>query len=376
MRTLKNMLLICGAAAIASACSNESEEARIANAQRIQSLEAQLAQTRTQQQQYVAQYNALNQENVRLRTQLQRAPSTPPPGNSAGSLLPPNAKPGECYARVLIPARYESQSQRVVVQPESTRVETSPARFENMTQRLLVRDASERVEVVPATYRTVTERVLVQPAQEILEPVPPTYRSVSERILVRPGYTTWKKGRGPIERIDAATGEIMCLVEVPPEYRTVTKRVIDRPASTRKVVRPAVYRNVTRQVVDRPATTRRVAVPAEYQTVTVRKMVQPPASRNIAIPARYETVTRNVKVSDERLEWRSILCETNTTPGLISRLQRALRAAGHDPGPIDGRYGARTKAAVDRYQRAQGLPTGGVTMDTLRRLGVDPGGRA
>ncbi|MBT6314597.1 MAG: peptidoglycan-binding protein [Alphaproteobacteria bacterium] len=369
---------VSGLALLAAACSSSSKEAEEANNLRIQNLESQLTDSRTQQQQYYSQFNAINQENARLKNQLTAMRRTPPPparpvaaGPQTGAAnLPPNARPGECYARVLIPAKYQAATERLLVEPESQRLETIPARYESGTERVLVREASERVEVIPAAYRTVTERVLVQPAQEVLTPVPATYRTVTERILVKQGYTTWKKGRGPIERLDQATGEIMCLVEVPPEYRTISKRVLDRPATTTRSVQPAVYKTVTRQVVDRPAATRRVAIPAQYDTVRVRKMVQPPASRAIAIPARYENITKRVKVSEERLEWRSILCETNTTTDIVSQIQRALRAAGHNPGRIDGVYGRQTKDAVARYQRSKGLPTGGLTMDTLRRLGV------
>ncbi len=381
MRIALRTLAVAALALLAGACSTMTEEQIAVNQLRIETLEQQLAQSQLQQQQYSAQYNAVSTENARLRSQmatLQRAPTPPPatpsgPYAGANGLLPPNAKPGECYARLLIPAQYETRQERILIEPEGERIETIPARYETVTERVEVREASERLEVVPAAYRTVTERVMVEPEQEILEPIPATYRTVTERILVRDGYTTWKKGRGPIERLDAATGEIMCLVEVPPEYRTVTKRVTDQPAGARKVVKPAVYRTVTRQVVERPAATRRVAIPPKYENVTLRKMVEPPANRRIVTPARYETVTRREKTADERLEWRSILCETNTTPGVIANLQRALLQAGFNPGPIDGRYGRATRGAVERYQRSKGLPLGGITMDTLRQLGVQPG---
>ena len=80
-------------------------------------------------------------------------------------------------------------------------------------------------------------------------PTPPVYENVTERILVKPAYTTWKKGRGPIEKINQATGEIMCLVEVPAEYRTVTKRVLKTPAGTKKVTIPAVYKTVKKRIM-------------------------------------------------------------------------------------------------------------------------------
>ena len=109
---------------------------------------------------------------------------------------------------------------------------------------------------------------------------------------------------------------------------------------------------------------------AQYETLTLKKMLSRASRRIIAIPARYENITKRVKVSEERLEWRTILCETNTNPGIISEIQRALRSAGFNPGRIDGVYGSSTKNAVARYQQSKGLPTGGITLDTLRRLGV------
>lgn len=36
----------------------------------------------------------------------------------------------------------------------------------------------------------------------------------------------------------------------------------------------------------------------------------------------------------------------------VKELQRWLKAAGHDPGPLDGKYGTRTTAAVRAFQQA------------------------
>ena len=45
---------------------------------------------------------------------------------------------------------------------------------------------------------------------------------------------------------------------------------------------------------------------------------------------------------------------------VVRSLQRRLAAAGNPPGPIDGRYGVLTDAAVRRFQRAHGLPLTGI----------------
>jgi len=50
-------------------------------------------------------------------------------------------------------------------------------------------------------------------------------------------------------------------------------------------------------------------------------------------------------------------------------VQKALKRAGFDPGPIDGKMGAMTKRALERFQRAKGLKvTGTATRATWRLL--------
>lgn len=53
------------------------------------------------------------------------------------------------------------------------------------------------------------------------------------------------------------------------------------------------------------------------------------------------------------------------------RVQQALGRAGYDPGPIDGRAGAKTKRAIREFQRDNNLPETGVadeaTWDLLKR---------
>lgn len=47
-------------------------------------------------------------------------------------------------------------------------------------------------------------------------------------------------------------------------------------------------------------------------------------------------------------------------PAVTAALQRALRSAGYDPGPIDGTYGQQTEDAVVAFQQANGLADDGV----------------
>ena len=240
------------------------------------------------------------------------------------TLIPPTAKPGECYARILVPERYQTIQDRVLTQQASEKIETIPAKYETVEQKVVVKEASRSFEEVPAEYGWVEEKVLVEAAR-----------------------SEWKKGRGIIEKVDNATGEIMCLVDIPAKYETVKRRIVTKPASVRVV-----------------------EIPAEYDTIKVTKMVSPPQEKRTPIPEEYGTVTRREKVADSCLEWRRVLCETNMSPELVTKVQQALSKAGYNPGPIDGTYGSQTSAAVASYQKVKGLAEGELTYETIESLGV------
>ncbi len=328
-------------------------------------LEAEQSEKRALQSSYDSLQNKLQTQSSTLdqrSAELEQA--------RKGQLFPPNAKAGECYARVFIPPQYKTTTKTVLRRPSTERIEVTEPRYELAEERVLVKEASKEIRVTPAVYDYVEERVLVSEASTKLVPVPAVYRNVDERVMVRPAYTTWKKGRGPIEKIDEATGEIMCLVDVPAEYKTVTKQVLVTPASTREIQIPATYKTVKKRVMVKPPQTETVEIPAEYRTVRVSKLVEPAKEMRSKVSEQYEQVTETVLASEGHMEWRSILCETNTTPDVVSRLQRALNGAGYNVGPVDGIVGPRTMSAVSSYQAANGLAEGRLTIETLRKLGV------
>lgn len=298
---------------------------------------------------------------------------------SGSELFPPNAQPGECYARILSPERYSSSDERVLVKEASERFEVIPAQYETVTERVLVKEASTELQLIPATYETVTEQVVVKPATSRLVEVPATYRTVSEQVLDKPATTVWKKGpatqfgSAALSQTTNSTGEVMCLVEEPAVYRTVQRQVIDTPASTREVSEPAVTKTVERRVVATPATTREVTIPAVYDTVEVTKLVSPADQRRIEIPAEYRTVTKRELVSPASMAWESVLCEVNATTANVRALQNALQAKGYNVGGVDGQLGPTTLKAVNSYAKSLSIPHGSnyVPMAVLEKLGLD-----
>ncbi|MEJ1464853.1 MAG: peptidoglycan-binding domain-containing protein [Candidatus Sedimenticola sp. (ex Thyasira tokunagai)] len=313
-------------------------------------------------------------ENQELRDNLAKsseqkasAPATATPvAAPLGDLLPPNAKSGECYARVWVPAAYRDLTKDVLVREESERVEIIPAEYSWAEETLLVKEASSRLETVPAVYGTETETIMVKEAsrnwnvslakgaapashellkaatdhgidmdaatpgmcfhehyiparfetdeQQVLvseasskvavseakyrmvekrvmvkeasfrmQEVPAVYKWEEEQVVDKPAHTIWKKGAGPIQRIDESTGEIMCLVEVPETYKTIRRKVLATPAATR-----------------------RIEIPAEYKIVKVRELVEDAIESSTEIPAKYKNVAVTKKVADAHFDWHEV----------------------------------------------------------------------
>jgi len=60
--------------------------------------------------------------------------------------------------------------------------------------------------------------------------------------------------------------------------------------------------------------------------------------------------------------------------GQVKAVQQALKDKGHDPGPIDGRMGPKTQAALKDFQKAQGLKeTGRLDTETIAKLEIKTG---
>lgn len=287
------------------------------------------------------------------------------------SNFPPNAKPGECYTRVVAPPPMRQVSERVLVKDESVQFVEIPAVLEEVEERVIVRSATQRQEVVPATYKEVEEKILVTPAYVKRIPVPARYETRTERVMVQPERSYWKKGTGPLAKIDHTTGEIMCYVTEPAVYEDVKRTVLVAPATVREEQVPAVYKTVKRTVIDKPASIKTIDVPAEYGVVKVTKVKNEARVERKVSPAEYRTVVKQVPAGESKLEWRRVLCETNTNAALIADMQTALNKKGFKAGEADGKLNPQTLQALEAFQVANNLATGGVTYESLNALGMD-----
>jgi len=190
----------------------------------------------------------------------------PRPAHSARRSGLPAAQPGQCFAKVKLPATYKTQSRRILIRKAT----------------------SKRVLVRAPQYRWINKKVLVRKQSYTSRTIPAQYKTVVNRVMVKPAYNTWRRGHGAITRIDNMTGEIMCRVKIPAVYKTIKKRVLVRPAKTLRTL-----------------------VPAVYKTVKQKQRISPALYKTVRTPARYKTQNYRVKTGGARYVWRAVLCKTN-----------------------------------------------------------------
>jgi len=359
---LRTLAMLAGAA-IAGGCSTMAAESSQMDSGSSSITTADLAASQQRINELESALAAKNQDLADAEARIASASDTSSMGADA-SLFPPNPKTGQCYARVLIPAKYKTVSEQVLKRDAAEKIEIIPARYETVNETVLVKEASTTLEVVPAVYGKVEERVLLKPASKKIAEVPAVYETVVEKVLDKPAHTAWKKGPAAVQAANVLsqsttdTGEIMCLIEVPATYRNVEKRVLVSPARTEEIEIPAEYTTVTKTVVNEPASTREVTIPAQYETVSVTKLVSPASENRISIPAEYQTVTKTTKSTDERMEWRQVMCEVNMTRDNVLALQKALADEGYYKAGLDGIIGNQTLSAARKYAIANNLPAG------------------
>lgn len=294
-------------------------------------------------------------------------------------LVPPNAKPGECFAIGYLPPKYRIEKVKVLVDEGGEKVIVKPPVYRTVEKRVMVKPETEEIVTVPPVYKTVREKVLVRPATEKVVVVKPAvYKWVTEKVMVEPPRTVWKRGEAFLSKAikkkwDPKTGDILCLVQIPAKYKYIRKRVMVEPPVTKKIVIPPEYRYVEKKVLVKPATTKVIKIPPVYKTIKVKELVEPAREERIEIPPKYAWVEKRVQVRKPQYLWVKVLCKTNMTPEMIKKLQVALKKEGYYDGPIDGIWGPKTQKAVVAYQKDHDLPItpGAVTLKMLKMLNLE-----
>ncbi len=122
----------------------------------------------------------------------------------------------------------------------------------------------------------------------------------------------------------------------------------------------------------------RYTAPAIVETVTKQVQIKPEivgtdpqTGKEIIIsPATYRTETEQKIVRARQDDWAEIICVKDQSVIFIQSLQRALAARGHYRGTITGLMDQRTKTALRKVQKSQGVNTSEVTLDLTESYGL------
>lgn len=117
----------------------------------------------------------------------------------------------------------------------------------------------------------------------------------------------------------------------------------------------------------------RTVSPAVIETVTDQVQVAP-AKMNpdgtIATLPEYKTEARQQIVTQRVDNWFETPCSEALTAEFNASLQRALAVRGFYLGTISGEMDAATRAAIQAFQRNDGLDSGVLSLATARKLGL------
>ncbi|MEM1215655.1 MAG: peptidoglycan-binding domain-containing protein [Bacteroidota bacterium] len=282
-----------------------------------------------------------------------------------------------CVRLTYVPAEYGPRT--IMTAGPRVREKAVDARFITVKKTVLVKAAEVKEITEEAEFREVERRVVKRAAYTRQEVVPAEYETITRRV---------RKGLGNAQYIDP-TGTLL----LPSEYSAAGNLV---PGTFPAVINPATGYALPDATVagdygaGRPKTGLLTpgspgtlhagdapgGLPDNYYTAGCPSgyrfdPLDNTCKKTMEIPAVTSTVTKTrVTKAGGFSEWKEVLCPNEATSATIRQIQQALANRGYDPGPVDNVMGAKTKAALTKFQRDNGLPVGGLNLDTLRKLGL------
>lgn len=320
---------------------------------------------------------------------------------------------GSCLYEHYVEPVIKQVPNRVLISEATEKLSTTPAKFNKAEEEVLVKAGYKRLVSVPAIYKKKQDRVLVEAAHSVWQkgtgPIQKIDNQTGEimcRVDIPAEYKTLN--------VDViATEAALTSVDEPAVYKTVSIETLEADAAEQRESIPAEFKTInvekeessgsytwlaTRAGAEGSSPTGRVVchqdVPAKqiaydrtvvktagrferkevaevFETITIAELVEDAQSVKTAVPGVSSKITRRIKIEDSRFEWQPVLCETNTNGDIITRLQAALKSEGYNPGAVDGVLGRSTLTALEEYQRKNSLAEGGVTIESIKSLGVE-----
>ena len=178
-------------------------------------------------------------------------------GAAAGAgLLPPNARAGECYAKVMVPAVYKTVDEKVVIA-----------------------DASQKIEVTPARYEWTEVRVPIQPESEKLVAVPAKFETKKEKIEIEAAHTEWRLGPGA--KAKAASEQMVTAA-----LALGLPKIANPGQCFNEFYQPAQFKTETEKLLKKAASENNTTSEPEFERVEEKEQVKDESVKLVEVPAQ------------------------------------------------------------------------------------------
>ena len=320
---------------------------------------------------------------------------------------------GSCLYEHYTPDSIKQIPNRVLISEATEKLSTTPATYRKGSESVLTKPAFKRLIEVPAVFKKKQERVLIEAAHSVWQvgtgPIQKIDNQTGE-IMCRIDVPAQFK---PIDVDVIATAPLVTSVSEKPVYKTINIEKLEADAAEKREPVAAQFKSMNKEqiqndggfnwlakrssgadgtptgrvvchqgipakqiayertVVKTAGRFERTKVDATYEDVAITELVADARSVKIPVPGVNSKVERRTKIADSRFEWQPVLCETNTNGDIIARIQTALKSEGFAVGAIDGVLGKSTLNALEQYQQKNKLAEGGVTMESIKALGVE-----
>lgn len=323
-------------------------------------------------------------------------------------MAPPNAHPGQCFARVLVPATYvPDQNMSVAVEDGYSMPRVADAKFSQPVGRdVIARDGYKAFQITNPEFGYVDEKIVLVPAHHKIVVTPPMASRGFKTYVVKKPTLVWRRGNdlSSVRRVNGATGETYCLVEEYGETVNVPYTSYSAPKADVKFI-PVAEQSIVnrRQIVTREASVREVFVPPVLNAKTPRVTTQELIS-DAQITGEDRIAPRTTAITTQRLDkpeyytWVEVPCDNsnaqrvavdlsgprgsnNIAPPASAKkalnavtaadVQKRLGELGYYKGAVDNIYGRQTKDAMARFQAAKGFSVvdGRPNVEVLKALG-------
>lgn len=280
-------------------------------------------------------------------------------------------QPGQCWVYAQVKPKPVQRTVEVVIKDSVNRISVTPAEVQRGFKQVVTREGTRTYRIEPPTYKQVSERIEVRPEVKRYEVVPAVYQREEQEIVLEEGKTVLDPcGTAGTRYAKSSAVVAFCAREVAPRTKTVATQVLVEPERVREVIEPARYETISRWVVDKPAQAVEVVLPPETGQVAVQEVLRPSEASQVIVPEQVERMQVLGFEGKARIVSRQAVCDADLSEELVRAVQQRLSSGGHAPGRIDGKLGPRTIEALVRFQEANGLAVGALTLESLEALGL------